>query len=92
MKTYIKDGSGAQASLWDVENFGYVAVQVANSIKNGKAKVTVGSVIKSGAGDKGLKERTVTAQKDASGKVTGNEIILGPATVFTKDNVDGFNF
>lgn len=86
MKTYIKDGSGAQASLWDVENFGYVAVQVANSIKNGKAKVTVGSVIKSGAGDKGLKERTVT-----QGAV-GNEIILGPATVFTKDNVDSFNF
>lgn len=86
MKTYIKDGSGAQASLWDVENFGYVAVQVANSIKNGKAKVTVGSVIKSGAGDKGLMERTVT-----KGAV-GNEIILGPATVFTKDNVDGFNF
>jgi len=86
MKTYIKDGSGAQASLWDVENFGYVAVQVANSIKNGKAKVTVGSVIKSGAGDKGLKERTVI-----QGAV-GNELILGPATVFTKDNVDSFNF
>jgi len=86
MKTYIKDGSGAQASLWDVENFGYVAVQVANSIRNGKAKVTVGSVIKSGAGDKGLKERTVI-----QGAV-GNELILGPATVFTKDNVDGFNF
>ena len=86
MKTYIKDGSGAQASLWDVENFGYVAVQVANSIRNGKAKVTVGSVIKSGPGDKGLKERTVT-----QGAV-GNEIILGPATVFTKDNVDQFNF
>ena len=86
MKTYIKDGSGAQASLWDVENFGYVAVQVANSIRNGKAKVTVGSVIKSGPGDKGLKERTVT-----QGAV-GNEIILGPATVFTKDNVDSFNF
>ncbi len=86
MKTYIKDGSGAQASLWDVENFGYVAVQVANSIRNGKQKVTVGSVVKSGPTDKGLKERTVT-----QGAV-GNEIILGPATVFTKDNVDSFNF
>ena len=86
MKTYIKDGSGAQASLWDVENFGYVAVQVANSIKNNKQKVTVGSVVKSGKTDKGLKERTVT-----QGAV-GNEIILGPATVFTKENVDSFNF
>ena len=86
MKTYIKDGSGAQASLWDVENFGYVAVQVANSIVNKKQKVNVGAKIKSGKGDKGLKTRTVT-----KGAV-GNEIILGPATVFTKDNVDQFNF
>ncbi|MEY3926525.1 MAG: hypothetical protein RIS16_476, partial [Actinomycetota bacterium] len=86
MKTYIKDGSGAQASLWDVENFGYVAVQVANSIVNKKQSVKVGATIKSGKGDKGLKTRTVT-----KGAV-GNEIILGPATVFTKDNVDQFNF
>ena len=86
MKTYIKDGSGAQASLWDVENFGYVAVQVANSIVNKKQSVKVGATVKSGKGDKGLKTRTVT-----KGAV-GNEIILGPATVFTKDNVDQFNF
>ena len=86
MKTYIKDGSGAQASLWDVENFGYVAVQVANSIVNNKQSVKVGATVKSGKGDKGLKTRTVT-----KGAV-GNEIILGPATVFTKDNVDQFNF
>ena len=86
MKTYIKDGSGAQASLWDVENFGYVAVQVANSIVNKKQSVKVGATVKSGKGDKGLKTRTVT-----KGAV-GNEIVLGPATVFTKDNVDQFNF
>ena len=86
MKTYIKDGSDAQASLWDVENFGYVAVQVANSIINMKQKVNVGATVKSGKGDKGLKSRKVT-----KGAV-GNEIILGPATVFTKSNVDQYNF
>ena len=86
MKTYIKDGSGAQASLWDVENFGYVAVQVANSIVNKKQSVKVGATVKSGKGDKGLKTRTVI-----KGAV-GNEIVLGPATVFTKENVDQFNF
>jgi len=86
MKTYIKDGSGAQASLWDVENFGYVAVQVANSIRNNKQSVKVGAVVKSGKGDKGLKSRTVTAG------AVGNEIILGPATVFTAKNVDQYNF
>ena len=86
MKTYIKDGSGAQASLWDVENFGYVAVQVANSIVNKKQSVKVGATVKSGKGDKGLKTRTVI-----KGAV-GNEVILGPATVFTKENVDQFNF
>ena len=86
MKTYIKDGSGAQASLWDVENFGYVSVQIANSIVNNKQSVKVGATIKSGKGDKGLKTRTVT-----KGAV-GNEVILGPATVFTAANVDQFNF
>jgi rhamnose transport system substrate-binding protein len=92
MKAYIKDGSGAQASAWDVENFGYVAVMVANSIKNSKQKVTVGSVVKSGKGDSGLKSRKVTEQKNADGIVTGNEIILGPAIVFTKETVDKYNF
>ena len=86
MKTYIKDGSGAQASLWDVENFGYVAVQVANSIVNKGQSVKVGKKIKSGKGDKGLKKRKVI-----KGAV-GNEVILGPATVFTADNVDNYNF
>ncbi len=92
MSTYIKDGSGAQASLWDVENFGYVSVQVANSIRNGKVKTTKGTVFKSGKTDKGLKSRTVIDQVNAAGQKTGTEIVLGPAVVFTKDNVDQFNF
>lgn len=86
MRTYIKDGSGAQASLWDVENFGYVSVCVANAIVNNKQSVKVGKTVKSCKGDKGLKSRKVT-----KGAV-GNEIILGPAAVFTKENVDQFNF
>ena len=85
MKTYIKDGSNAQASLWDVENFGYVAVYVAKFVRGG-GDVAVGAKVPSGAGDKGEAERTVT-----QGAV-GNEIILGPATVFTKENVDEFDF
>ena len=85
MKTYIKDGSNAQASLWDVENFGYVAVYVAKYVRGG-GDVAVGAKVPSGPGDKGDKERTVTAG------AVGNEIILGPATVFTKDNVDQFDF
>jgi rhamnose transport system substrate-binding protein len=85
MKTYIKDGSNAQASLWDVENFGYVAVYVAKHVRDG-GDVAVGAKVPSGPGDKGDKERTVTAG------AVGNEIILGPATVFTKDNVDQFDF
>jgi rhamnose transport system substrate-binding protein len=85
MKTYIKDGSNAQASLWDVENFGYVAVYVAKHVRDGGA-VAVGDKVGSGPGDKGDAERTVTAG------AVGNEIILGPATVFTKENVDQFDF
>jgi rhamnose transport system substrate-binding protein len=85
MKTYIKDGSNAQASLWDVENFGYVAVYVAKYVRGG-GDVAVGASVPSGPGDKGTPDRTVTAG------AVGNEIILGPATVFTKENVDEFDF
>ncbi len=85
MKTYIKDGSNAQASLWDVENFGYVAVYVAKYVRGG-GDVAVGAKVPSGPGDKGTPDRTVTAG------AVGNEIILGPATVFTKENVDEFDF
>lgn len=85
MKTYIKDGSNAQASLWDVENFGYVSVYVAKHVRGG-GDVAVGAKVPSGPGDKGDAERTVTAG------AVGNEIILGPATVFTKDNVDEYDF
>jgi len=85
MKTYIKDGSNAQASLWDVENFGYVSVYVAKYVRGG-GDVAVGAKVPSGPGDKGEAERTVTAG------AVGNEIILGPATVFTKDNVDEYDF
>lgn len=85
MKTYIKDGSNAQASLWDVENFGYVSVYVAKYVRGG-GDVAVGAKVPSGPGDKGDAERTVTAG------AVGNEIILGPATVFTKDNVDEYDF
>jgi len=85
MKTYVLSGT-AHAALWDVENFGYAAVYAANAIRNGKQSTAIGSVFKSGPGDKGLKSRTVT-----KGAV-GNELILGPALIFTKDNIANYNF
>ena len=85
MSVYVKSGT-AHAALWDVENFGYVSVYVANDIRNNKAKTAVGTVYKSGPNDSGLKQRTVT-----KGAV-GNELVLGPALVFTKDNIDNYKF
>ena len=85
MSKYVKSGT-AHAALWDVENFGYVSVYVANAIRNQKASTAVGAKFKSGPGDKGLKSRTVI-----KGAV-GNELVLGPALIFTKDNIDNYNF
>ena len=85
MKQYVKSGT-AHAALWDVQNFGYVSVYVANAIRNQKASTKVGATFKSGPGDKGLKSRTVI-----KGAV-GNELVLGPALIFTKDNIDNYNF
>jgi len=85
MKLYVKDGT-AHAALWDVANFGYAAVYAANAIRNGKQSVKLGAKFKSGPTDAGLKTRTVT-----KGAV-GNELILGPALVFTAANIDKYNF
>ena len=85
MSAYVKSGT-AHAALWDVENFGYASVYAANSVRNGGVKTAIGTVFKSGPGDKGLKSRTVT-----KGAV-GNELILGPALIFTKSNIDNYHF
>jgi rhamnose transport system substrate-binding protein len=88
MRTYVTDGSGAQAALWDVPALGYLSVYAAADIKAGSVplknnKAVVGSTVPGGAlGDK---------RKVIKGAL-GPEVVLGPALVFTDKNIGQYKF
>jgi rhamnose transport system substrate-binding protein len=77
MKQYIKSGAAAKVVLWDVVKLGYLTVWAGQQLVEGK---------------------TFSAETDVPtvGKVKFDEakkqLILGPPLVFTKENVDQYNF
>jgi len=83
MRTYVKDGSGAQAALWDVPALGYLSVYAAADLAAGITKPKVGATVPAGAlGDK---------RKVIKGAL-GPEVVLGPALVFNEKNIDQYKF
>lgn len=80
MAAYIKAGVVRDTVLWNPIDLGYLSVYAAKAAMNGPIKV--GQKIKAGR----LGEFTVQADK------LGKTIVLGPATVFNKSNVDKFSF
>lgn len=80
MAPYIKDGTVRDTVLWSPIDLGYLSVYAAKAAMDGPIKV--GQKIKAGR----LGEFTVQADK------LGKTIVLGPATVFNKSNVDKYNF
>ncbi|BCL25981.1 rhamnose ABC transporter substrate-binding protein [Streptomyces aurantiacus] len=79
MKKYVKDGTVEQFSLWDPKKLGYLGAYAAAALASGQITGAEGEKFKAGElGD-------YTVGKDG-------EVILGPPTVFNKDNVDDFDF
>ncbi len=76
-KQYVKDGVTQAVILWKVEDLGYLAVQAAVASVKGTLK----------AGDK-----TFKAGKLGDMEIQGSDILLGKPFVFTKENIDGFDF
>jgi rhamnose transport system substrate-binding protein len=79
MREYVKSGASPQFALWNPGDLGYLAIMTLDALSNGK--------ITGKAGDK------FTAGK--LGEYTVNDdgtILLGPPTVFSKDNIDQFDF
>ena len=73
----MKEGVTQAVILWKVEDLGYLSIQAAAATVKGTLK----------AGDK-----TFKAGKLGDLEVVGSDILLGKPFVFTKENIDQFNF
>jgi len=76
-RAYVKEGVTQAVILWKVEDLGYLAIQAAHAVKRGTLK----------PGDKSFK-----AGKLGDMEIQGTDILLGKPFVFTKDNIDQFEF
>jgi len=79
MRKFVKDGTVTAFELWDPSKLGYLAGYAAAAIASGQISGKEGESFKAGE----LGSRKV-------GK--GGEVLLGPPTVFTADNIDEFKF
>ena len=77
MKGYVKDGTVKSVVLWNTKDLGYLTVFAARALVDGTLKPGV-SEFKAGA--LGTKP------------VAGDHILLNNLLVFTKDNIDQFDF
>ena len=79
MRDYVKSGASPAFALWNPSDLGYLAIQTLNAIATGKIKGQPGEKFTAG------KLGDYTIDKDGV-------VLLGPPTVFDKDNIDKFNF
>lgn len=79
MRKFVKDGTVQQFALWNPEDVGYLGGYAAAALASNVISGKQGESFKAG------KLGTKTIGKDG-------EIVLGPPTTFTKDNIDKFDF
>ncbi len=79
MRKFVKDGTVDEFQLWVPKDVGYLAGQAAAALVAGRITGKEGEKFKAGR----LGDYTIGAN---------GEIVLGPLTSFTKDNIDKFDF
>jgi rhamnose transport system substrate-binding protein len=79
MRKFVKDGTVDEFQLWVPKDVGYLAGQAAAALVAGRITGKEGEKFTAGR----LGDYTIGAN---------GEIVLGPLTTFTKDNIDKFNF
>lgn len=79
MRDYVKSGAAPQFALWNPGDLGYLAIHTLNAISSGTIKGAPGDKFTAGR----LGEYTIADD---------GTVLLGKPTVFTKDNIDQFDF
>ena len=79
MRQYVKDGTVKKFSLWDPADIGYLAAYAGAALKSGQITGKEGEKFKAGK----LGDYTIGA---------AGEIVLGPPTEFTPENIDKYDF
>lgn len=77
MKAYVHDGTVRSVVLWNTIDLGYLTVFAADALAKGELK----------PGQKSLK-----AGRLGEKQLEGDQILLGDILVFTKENIDRFDF
>jgi len=77
MRGFVKDGTVKSVVLWNTVDLGYLTVYVGEALASGR--------LKEGA-------KTFKAGRLGEKKVQGDNVLLGDILVFTKDNIDKFDF
>jgi ABC-type sugar transport system substrate-binding protein len=76
-KRYVKEGITASVVLWNTENLGYLTVHTAKALADGT--LTAGAT-------------SLAAGRLNAVEVKGDNVLLGTPFIFTKENIEQFNF
>jgi rhamnose transport system substrate-binding protein len=79
MRKFVKDGTVDAFELWNPADLGYLGAYAAAALSSGQITGAAGQKFKAGK----LGEKTIGQN---------GEIVLGPPTVFDKNNIDDFDF
>ena len=77
MRAYVHDGKVKSVVLWNTVDLGYLTVHVARALSDG--------VLKPGAS-------SLSAGRLGQKRIVGQQVLLGDTLVFTKENIDRFDF
>ena len=81
MASYVKNGCAPQFALWSFVDLGYLTYYATYMIATGTLKGAAGESFDAG------RMGTYTIEKDPS-RANGLRIVMGPFTIYTKDNID----
>lgn len=77
MKAFVKDGTVKSVLLWNTQDLGYLTVEVGAALAKGELKAGATTFASKKLGDK---------------KIEKDNVLLGDVLIFTKENIDKFNF